>query len=195
MREEWRRLQTELGITFIHVTHVQEDAMALADTIVVMDMGRIEQTGPPREVYNGPRTTFVARFIGGHNVIEGRVVRLDGAHAVVAAAGGAEFRVPRDDCTEGAEITFALRADRVELGRPGGVGAAGNAVPANAMPARVRAIEYQGTWVQVILEMTDTEEFTANLRESAFYAEPVEVGDEVEVRWAPEDVHIVRSGG
>ena len=200
MREELKRLQTELGITFIHVTHSQEEAMALADTIVVMDMGHIEQTGPPREVYNGPRTTFVARFIGGHNVIEGRVVRLDGAHAVVAAAGGAEFRVPRDDCTEGAEITFALRADRVELGRvelgrPGGVGAAGNAVPANALPARVRAIEYQGTWVQVILEMTDTEEFTANLRESAFYAEPVEVGDEVEVRWAPEDVHIVRSGG
>ncbi len=66
---------------------------------------------------------------------------------------------------------------------------------ANAMPARVRAIEYQGTWVLVILEITDTEEFTANLRESVFYAEPVEVGDEVEVRWAPEDVHLVQSGG
>ncbi len=193
MREELKRLQTELGITFIHVTHSQEEAMALADTIVVMDLGRIEQTGPPREVYNGPRTTFVARFIGGHNVIEGRVVRVNGGHAVVAAAGGAEFRVPKDSCTEGAEITFALRADRVTLGRPGADGGAGVAV--NAMPARVRAIEYQGTWVQVILEITDAEEFTANLRESAFYAEPVEVGDEVEVRWAPEDVHLVQSGG
>ncbi|MEM9107322.1 MAG: ABC transporter ATP-binding protein [Pseudomonadota bacterium] len=69
MRSELKRLQRELGITFIHVTHSQDEAMALSDQIVVMNGGRIEQAGPPREVFNAPRTEFVARFIGNHNVL------------------------------------------------------------------------------------------------------------------------------
>jgi putative spermidine/putrescine transport system ATP-binding protein len=69
MRAELRRWQKELGLTFIHVTHSQEEAMALADQIVVMNQGRIEQVGPPRKVYNAPATEFIARFMGGHNVI------------------------------------------------------------------------------------------------------------------------------
>jgi len=69
MRGELKRLQRELGITFVHVTHSQEEAMALADLVVVMNEGRIEQQGSPREVFNRPRTEFVARFIGGHNVV------------------------------------------------------------------------------------------------------------------------------
>jgi putative spermidine/putrescine transport system ATP-binding protein len=69
VRAELRRLQKELGISFIHVTHSQDEAMALGDLIVVMNHGRIEQTGTPREVFNAPKTAFVAQFIGGHNVI------------------------------------------------------------------------------------------------------------------------------
>ncbi len=70
MRAELRRWQKELGLTFIHVTHSQEEAMALADTMVVMNHGLIEQVGPPREVYNHPASEFVARFMGGHNVLD-----------------------------------------------------------------------------------------------------------------------------
>lgn len=70
MRAELRRFQKDLGISFVHVTHSQEEAMALADLIVVMNGGRIEQVGSPREVFNAPSSLFVARFIGGHNVIE-----------------------------------------------------------------------------------------------------------------------------
>jgi putative spermidine/putrescine transport system ATP-binding protein len=69
MRSELRRLQRQLGITFIHVTHSQEEAMALSDLVVVMNAGRIEQAGPAREVYKRPSSEFVARFIGGHNVV------------------------------------------------------------------------------------------------------------------------------
>ena len=69
VRAELKRLQSELGITFIHVTHSQEEAMALSDLVVVMNNGRIEQAGTPREVFSRPDTAFVARFIGGHNVI------------------------------------------------------------------------------------------------------------------------------
>ncbi len=70
MRAELRSWQKELGLTFIHVTHSQEEAMALADTMVVMNHGRIEQIGSPREVFNQPVSEFVARFMGGHNIIE-----------------------------------------------------------------------------------------------------------------------------
>jgi len=70
MRAELKRWQKELGLTFIHVTHSQEEAMALADTMVVMNRGRIEQTGAPREVFNRPVSEFVARFMGGHNVLD-----------------------------------------------------------------------------------------------------------------------------
>lgn len=69
MRTELKKLQLELGITFIHVTHGQDEALALADEIVVMNNAVIEQAGPAREVFNTPNTAFVARFIGGHNVI------------------------------------------------------------------------------------------------------------------------------
>src|SRR5437660_671430 len=69
VRAELKRLQKELGISFIHVTHSQDEAMALADLIVLMNGGRIEQAGTPREVFDAPRTAFVAQFIGGHNVI------------------------------------------------------------------------------------------------------------------------------
>jgi putative spermidine/putrescine transport system ATP-binding protein len=69
MRAELKKLQRELGISFVHVTHGQDEALALADEIIVMNQGRIEQAGPPREVFNAPKTEFVARFMGGHNVI------------------------------------------------------------------------------------------------------------------------------
>lgn len=84
MRAELKRLQRELGITFIHVTHGQDEAMALADLVVLMNGGRIEQQGTPREIFNHPRTEFTARFIGGHNVI---------------AIGGETFAVRNDRLT------------------------------------------------------------------------------------------------
>ena len=94
MRAELRRWQKDLGLTFIHVTHSQEEAMALADTMVVMNRGRIEQVGAPRHVYNAPATEFVARFMGGHNVIDtaaGKIaVRTDQlrlSHGAGSAAG------------------------------------------------------------------------------------------------------------
>ncbi len=72
MREELKRLQRELGISFIHVTHSQEEALALADLVVVMEHGRIVQCGSPRAIFDTPATAFVARFMGGHNVITSR---------------------------------------------------------------------------------------------------------------------------
>jgi putative spermidine/putrescine transport system ATP-binding protein len=97
MRAELKRLQRELGITFLHVTHGQDEALALADEIVVMNDARIEQAGPAREVFNAPRTEFVARFMGGHNVIAmptGRfAIRSDQVAVTAPAEGRLDGRV------------------------------------------------------------------------------------------------------
>jgi len=88
MRAELRRWQKELGLTFIHVTHSQEEAMALADTMVVMNHGLIEQVGSPHEVYNHPASEFVARFMGGHNVLDtpSDPIAVRNDHMVIAPA-------------------------------------------------------------------------------------------------------------
>ena len=73
MQIELKRIQTEVGLTFIHVTHDQEEAMTMADTVAVMNAGVIEQMGAPEELYENPRTTFVANFLGQSNLIEGKI--------------------------------------------------------------------------------------------------------------------------
>ncbi|MDE3079166.1 MAG: ABC transporter ATP-binding protein [Paracoccaceae bacterium] len=93
MRAELKRLQRELGITFIHVTHGQDEALALADEVIVMNNAVIEQAGDPREVFNSPRTEFVARFLGGHNVIRrgARAFAVRSDRIVLRRGGGTEF--------------------------------------------------------------------------------------------------------
>jgi putative spermidine/putrescine transport system ATP-binding protein len=106
MREELRRLQLELGLTFIHVTHGQDEAMALADIMVVMNGGRIVQAGPPRAVFNEPETAFVARFIGGHNVVPADLLGL-GRGEVALRADRARLR-PAGDGEVGLDADVAL---------------------------------------------------------------------------------------
>jgi putative spermidine/putrescine transport system ATP-binding protein len=97
MRTELKRLQRELGISFIHVTHGQDEALALADEIIVMNNARIEQAGAARDLYNTPRTAFVARFMGGHNVLDlaGRHVALrsDAMRVTAPQAGRLDGRI------------------------------------------------------------------------------------------------------
>lgn len=97
MRAELKRLQRELGISFIHVTHGQDEALALADEVIVMNNARIEQAGPAREVFNKPRTAFVARFMGGHNVLnlpQGHIaLRSDELSVTARDAGRIDGRV------------------------------------------------------------------------------------------------------
>ncbi len=153
MRAELKAMQKQLGITFIHVTHGQDEAMALADLVVVMNHGVIEQAGTPRDVFNHPTSPFVARFIGGHNVI--------------ALPGG----------------EIAVRADKLVLRH------AGSGAPLPGITARVRDVEYQGSFVQVGLESDQARELTANLSEEAFDASPFAPGDAVAVSWDDADIH------
>jgi len=115
MRLELKRLQRELGISFIHVTHSQDEALALADGIIVMNGGKIEQAGTPQQVFDAPTTEFVARFIGGHNVLKGDggtiAVRADRI-AVSRQAGAAQLEaVVRDVEYLGTTVSLALNAN------------------------------------------------------------------------------------
>ncbi|MGY2048618.1 ABC transporter ATP-binding protein [Methylobacterium sp. JK268] len=155
MRTELKRIQTELGLTFVHVTHSQEEAMALSDLVVVMNGGRIEQAADPRTVFERPSTAFVARFIGGHNVIT----------------------LP--------DRRVAVRADRMLLGEEAGP---------DAVPARVVAVEYQGSSVHLALDAPNlaaeaATPLTAILSDSAFAARPLAAGDTVRVGWRTGEAH------
>jgi putative spermidine/putrescine transport system ATP-binding protein len=154
MRAELKRLQKELGISFIHVTHGQDEAMALADLIVVMNNGKIEQRGSPHDVFTRPATEFVARFIGGHNVVP----------------------------SEGGKI--AVRTDKVQVGRLNGQG-----LPAGALEASIRDVEYQGTYVQLGLASDAASDLVATVPEEAFFADPLSPGDKVSVSWRSADAH------
>ena len=191
MRGELKRLQRDLGITFVHVTHSQEEAMSVADTVVVMDRGRIEQAGAARSIYNTPANSFVARFIGGHNVLEGRLeaaspesfrLRLPGG-AVVA---GRTLEEPGATQSGMESARVAVRSDLIR------VRAAGAApLPDNAVPCTVRAVEYHGSLVEVDLSVDGAQEFSVTLGEKAFFSAPVDVGSDVVASWSDEAVHIL----
>lgn len=196
MREELKRLQTELGISFVHVTHSQEEAMALSDLIVVMNHGQVEQTGAPREIFQKPRSTFVARFIGDHNVIAGTVEHVEAGRAVIAV-GPSRFAVMAPDATAGRRLSMAVRSDKVAIGssrqRLKVVGDQSDASvdSGDLLPATVASIEYLGMWVKLRLECDGIDEFTVSMPDKVFFDEPTAVGDRVFASWSMDDLHIL----
>lgn len=185
MRAELKRIHHELGLTFIHVTHSQEEAMALADLVVVMRGGRIEQTGTPTEVFNRPCSPFVARFMGGHNVLKGRLERRVGGFSILQGPGSQTYAVPEFSAPDGTEYEFCVRTDRVRLAR--GSDAAPDAD--NAIVAAVRGVEYHGTQLSIALDSEASDEFTVVTSDRDFAQCPVTVGDRVVAMWDVEDAH------
>lgn len=183
MRAELKKLQTSLGITFVHVTHSQEEAMALADLIVVMNDGRIEQAGPPRTVFERPATAFVARFMGDHNVVSGRVAGVADGLVTVDVPNGGTFAAPGEGRETGSAADLGIRIDHVRLG-PGerkGFGFMGT----------VSNIEYRGSSVKLSVTGAGLDDFTAIVSDGEFFARPVSVGDAVPLHWAPEDAIVL----
>ncbi|MEO1104667.1 MAG: TOBE domain-containing protein, partial [Pseudomonadota bacterium] len=182
-------LQQEIGISFIHVTHSQEEAMALADLVVVMNDGRIEQAGTAREVFSRPRTPFVARFIGGHNVVEGRVEGVSNGvlHAAVAPTGRAAAPATTTTPSAGDRVAIAVRADQMTLGPPE-IAANDNA---NQLSGRISSIQYQGSFVEVRVDAGQAEPLLVTVPDAEFDASPVTEGAEASLTWAVADGHIL----
>lgn len=113
MQIELKRIQSEVGTTFVHVTHDQEEAMTMADTIAVMNQGVIEQMGAPEAMYELPRTAFVANFLGQSNLVNGRVSGEDGPNLIVDVPGG-QVRVPKDRATDhSGRVVVGVRPEKM----------------------------------------------------------------------------------
>ena len=190
MRGELRRMQRDLGITFIHVTHTQPEAIALADLVVVMDQGHIEQAASAQDVYTKPLTAYVARFMGGQNVFAGRVSEITNGVVVLdmPERGRIEFPASNPIPSIGSTAHVSVRRDRIHLTKQNATGIV------NTVSGKVRAIEYQGTWVKVTLEGATSEDFVVNLPDTEFFVDTVNPGDTVRAYWKPLDVHLLVGG-
>ncbi len=194
MRGELRRVQRELGITFIHVTHTQLEAIAVADLVVVMAQGRIEQSASAREIFAAPRNAYVARFIGGQNVLAGTVERRSDDTATVITAADARFEVrfPGVSVALGATVFVSIRRDRITVERA--PEAPGALDLLNAVVGEVHAIENQGSYVKVTIDLDGEEEFVANVLDEDYFRDPVDIGDRVSARWLPRDARLLEDG-
>jgi len=196
MRSELREMQKRLGITFIHVTHTQLEAVAVADQVVVMDKGQIEQTASARGIYVDPASPYVARFMGGQNVLAGVVETAVGGAVALKGTGGQRYVIASDDTnlTIGATAHFAVRRDLVGLAAAGPASVPGD----NALKARVQMIEYQGSFYKVTLsvergpgQVNGSDEFVAFVPDIAFFRAGIQVGDLVIASWPAEAIRVL----
>jgi spermidine/putrescine transport system ATP-binding protein len=187
---ELKRIQADVGITFVHVTHDQEEAMSMADTIAVMNHGRIEQAGGAAELYETPRTEFVASFLGVSNLVDARLRATDGALAQVETHDGATLRVPTEAIgPHGSDsVRVGVRPEKVTL------------VPASADPPEganvlrgtVVVASFLGVSIQYLVRSSGGEELTV-FAPNLDGAEPeaLAVGREVQLTWNPHHTFVV----
>ncbi|MCS7006045.1 MAG: ABC transporter ATP-binding protein [Thermoleophilia bacterium] len=175
MQLELKRIQHEVGITFIHVTHDQEEAMTMADRIAVMNRGRIEQLGPPQELYERPATAFVAGFLGVSNLLPGTVegpgaIRLDSGDLVRADVDGRSGRV-----------SAGVRPEKITLGAEGGE---------NRLEGTVAESAYIGVATQIVVRTKAgvVQVFAQNVGSGGRVPAP---GSTVTLSWSPEATFVV----
>jgi putative spermidine/putrescine transport system ATP-binding protein len=191
MRGELKRMQQELGITFVHVTHTQLEAIAVADLVVVMDHGHIEQLGTARQIYTEPRNTYVASFIGGQNVLSGAVSTALESIAYLKTPNGSQIAFHSNDTIQTGEIIYCcVPRDCIEVIKATSKQQNGKA---NTVFGIVQAIEYQGSYVKIIIEVGWAEEFAAVISHGTFFQDPFKIGDRVEARWSSTNVRVLQN--
>ncbi|MFE2441288.1 ABC transporter ATP-binding protein [Streptomyces melanosporofaciens] len=185
MQLELKRIQTEVGITFIHVTHDQEEAMTMADTVAVMNGGRVEQRGAPADLYENPGTTFVANFLGTSNLIEAEITDKSGGDLVLAAAGG-KLSLPADRCSApvrtGGKLLVGVRPEKITLSHAEDAGT----IPEgrNRLTGRIADSSFIGVSTQYLITTPDCPEITVYEQNIERDARLVP-GAEVVLHWNP----------
>ena len=179
MQLELKGIQHDIGITFVHVTHDQEEAMTMADQIAVMNGGRIEQLGTPTELYETPSTAFVASFLGVSNLIPGVVSGPD----TVRLHSGPEVRV-RADALAGrtGEVAVGIRPEKIELGQG----------QSNSLDGTVVEEAYVGVSTQYIVE-TDCGRLTVYRQNATLGLNGASPGQRLTLSWSPESTFVVDS--
>ena len=174
MQIELKRLQKKLGITFVYVTHDQEEALTMSDRIAVMNAGVIEQLGTPMEIYDHPLTRFVAGFIGESNIFDGTVTAVEGDLLRVDTPAG-KLLTRGSGFAVGEEMHVSIRPEYLEAGERSADGF--------DLPARIKDFTYMGTVVKTALDMADGTELKLSRFEQDANAHE---GDKVYLSWRPE---------
>jgi spermidine/putrescine transport system ATP-binding protein len=186
---ELKRIQRDVGITFVYVTHDQEEALTMSDRIAVMNRGHIEQVANPEEVYERPSTSFVAGFIGVSNLMPGEVVTANGSLTHVKLDAGVEFDTPAIGLQSGERCNAVVRPEKLQIAPANGSAPAGPNVE-----GVVESSVYLGTATQIIVRLAGDTRMTV-LVPNADEAERARLpgaGVSVRLFWAPEHIHIVR---
>jgi len=191
LRHEIRALQRRLGITTIMVTHDQEEALAMADRIVVMNHGVVEQVGPPAEVYTRPRSPFVARFVGQMNFLDA----VAGPRPGSARMGAVELSLPPGRDTEaaagpGTPLILAIRPEEIVVG-PAAQGAP------NRLVTRIRSIQFLGSFTRLVLVLPGDGErvIECDVAATAFAELGAAEGAELSLALPPESLRVFRKEG
>ena len=182
MQVELKRLQKQLGITFIYITHDQEEAVNMSDRIAVMRSGRFEQIGTPEEIYDAPMTRYVAQFIGRSTILTGTVKSVSGDTAVIEDENG---RYPADASrarlTPGEACELCVRTERMRVSR--------EPVPGFSLPCTVKEARYAGGSVLTSVTMAGGAEAVATGEERM--AEAAQPGDAVYLHWNPAQAAVI----
>ena len=191
MQLELKRIQRDVGITFVFVTHDQEEAMTMSDRIAVMNRGRIEQLGRPEDVYEHPATQFVAEFLGASNLLDGVFRGNSAGWGRVHLAGGETVRIPESPATaDGAPVRVGVRPEKLA------VYADGSEVPAdhNAVAATVRSAVFMGVSYQYFFEAGGGRQLSSFDRNAGRGA-VANTGDQVRLAWRPEHTFVIPAEG
>ena len=192
LQVELKRIQREVGITFVYVTHDQEEALTMSDRIAVMNRGVIEQVADPETVYERPATTFVAGFIGVSNLMPGEVISANGAGAELKLDSGPTVRTSSSGgATMRERVHAVVRPEKLVLrsADDGGIGGDGASVD-----GQVESSLYLGTATQMVVRLGDDTRMTVlvpNADAEARHQLPA-AGDAARLSWSSENIHIVR---
>ncbi|MCB0876743.1 MAG: ABC transporter ATP-binding protein [Solirubrobacterales bacterium] len=190
---ELKRIQQEIGITFVYVTHDQEEALTMSDRIAVMNRGIVEQVAEPVEVYERPATTFVAGFIGVSNLMPGVVRSLSGDKAEVELEAGVTVSAEANGLATGEQCHAVVRPEKLFVAKKGEV-APQQGADAQSVDGVVASSVYLGTATQLVVELRGGSRMTVlcpNTDESERQSLPGG-GAEVSLSWTPEHIHLVR---
>ncbi len=192
LQVELKRVQIEVGITFVYVTHDQEEALTLSDRIAVMSGGHIEQLGTPEELYDRPRTRFVADFIGTTNLLTGIVASVAAGEAVVDLESGGRCVVHADGLSAGMSVEVAVRPEALELAvaAPPATtsGAAGGPAAASWLLGTIEQSAYLGTSISYQVRADGGQRVVATAPRTH---DRIATGTPVEVRWRSEDALVL----
>ena len=192
MQVELKRIQSEIGITFIFVTHDQEEAMTMSDRIAVMRLGRIEQLGRPEELYERPATSFVAGFLGVSNLLDGEVVGRSGELVDVRLNDGTLVRAPVAASNGDTSVRIGVRPEKLRV-TPSHAEAPPSAEDANALEGTVLDASYIGVSTQYIVETADGQRLTvyAQNLETSGASEGLADGQAVRLSWKPQHTFVI----